>query len=141
MLQRSKNRQPTGKTTLMPGTRSERGFLSFSAIVSLLFVAVLIFLGIKLLPPYISNYQMQSELENLSRTATYNRMSESEIRGAVMDRANDLGIPLEERQVIVRKSGGTVNIAAHYEVPVNLMVRQIVLTFDPAAGNRNITMR
>ena len=129
------------KATLMPMNRSERGFLSFSAILGLLFFAALIFLAFKLLPPYINNYQLQSEIENLSRTATYNRMSEPDVRNAILDRANELGIELGERQVIVRKSTGSVDIAVHYEIPVNLLVRQVVLTFDPAAGNRNIAAR
>lgn len=125
----------------MPVNRSERGFLSFSAIFGLLFLAALIFLAFRLLPPYINNYQLQSGIENLSRTATYNRMSESDIRNAILDQANELGIEMGERQVIIRKSVGAVNIAVHYEVPVNLLVHQVVLTFDPSAGNRNITAR
>ena len=125
----------------MPMNRSERGFLSFSAILGLLFFAALIFLAFKLLPHYINNYQLQSEIESLSGTATYNRTSESDIRNAILDRANELGIELSGRQVIVRKAGGAVSIAVHYEIPVNLLVRQVVLTFDPAAGNRNIAAR
>ncbi|MBI1955208.1 MAG: DUF4845 domain-containing protein [Acidobacteria bacterium] len=125
----------------MPVNRSERGFFSFSAILGLLFLAALLFLAWKLLPPYINNYQLQSEIENLSRTATYNRTSESDIRNAILDRASELGIELDQRQVIVQKSVGAVNIAVHYEIPVNLLVREYVLTFDPAAGNRNITAR
>ncbi|MBI3894561.1 MAG: DUF4845 domain-containing protein [Acidobacteria bacterium] len=125
----------------MSKTHSERGFLSFSAILGLVFMAALIFVAFKLLPPYISNYQMQSEIEDLSRTATYNRMTEPEIRNAILNRADELGIPLDERQVFVSKGGGSVNIEVHYEVPVDLLVREVVLSFDPSAGNRNIATR
>ncbi|MBI4459882.1 MAG: DUF4845 domain-containing protein [Acidobacteria bacterium] len=93
------------------------------------------------MPPYINNYQMQEEIEDLSRTATYSRMSEAEIRKAVLNRASDLGIELDERQVMVRKATGSVDIAVHYEIPVDLLVQQVVLTFEPSAGNRNIATR
>ncbi|MDP2735322.1 MAG: hypothetical protein Q8P12_03885, partial [bacterium] len=59
---------------------SEQGFLSFSAVLALLFVGVLIFLAFKLLPPYINNYQFQDELENIVRTATYSPVSEQDVR-------------------------------------------------------------
>ena len=121
--------------------RSERGFLSFTAILGLLFVVVMIFLAFKLLPHYINNYQLQDEIENLARTATYSVATESEIRKAIQSRANELGLRLEDRQITVRKGRGTVDIAVHYEVPVDLLARQVVLTFDPGAGNRNITAR
>ncbi|MBI4443288.1 MAG: DUF4845 domain-containing protein [Acidobacteria bacterium] len=120
---------------------SEHGFLSVSAILSLLFVGVLIFLAFKLLPPYISNYQFQAAIEDMVRIATYSPVSEQEIRQTVMQRADEMGIMLDDRQVIVQKAKSSVNISVQYEVPVDLLAREIVLSFNPSAGNRNITAR
>ncbi|MBI4465279.1 MAG: DUF4845 domain-containing protein [Acidobacteria bacterium] len=121
--------------------RAESGFLSLSAILALAFVAAIIFLAFRLLPPYINNYQLQDEVENLARTSTYSPVTESEIRSTIKARARELGIQLDDRQVAVRKGRGTVDIVIQYEIPVNLVARQVVLSFEASAGNKNIVMR
>ena len=127
---------------MMPANRSEGGFLSFSALFGLALVAALIFVSLKLLPPYITNYQFQDYLDNLARTATYSPMAEADLRKEIIKEARGYGIPLEDRQVAVQKTtGSSVSIAVHYEVPVDLLARRVVLKFDPAAGNRNIVLR
>jgi len=62
---------------------SKRGFLSLSLLFALLFIAALIFLALRLIPPYSSNSQLQDAVENLASRATYSQMPESEIRRAV----------------------------------------------------------
>jgi len=121
--------------------RCERGFLSFSAILGLVIMAVIIFAAIKLLPPYISNYQFQDAIDNMARNATYSTVTEADLRRDVMKEARGLGIALQDRQVVVQKDRTTVNIAISYEVPVDLVARQVVLKFAPSAGNRNIVAR
>lgn len=125
----------------VPVNRSERGFLSFSGIFALVVLAAMIFLGIKLLPPFIMNYQLQSAVESIARRATYSPMTEADIRKALMQEANEAGVPLDDRQVFVQKGRGTVDIRVQYSVPVDLLVRQVELSFSPSAGNRNITSR
>ena len=120
---------------------SEQGFLSVSAVLALLFVGALIFLAFKLLPPYINNYQFQDDLENIVRTATYSPVSEQDIRQTVMKQAREMGIVLDDRQVVVQKAKSSVDISVQYEITVDLMVREVVLSFQPSAGNRNITAR
>lgn len=126
---------------MKPTNRSERGMMSFSTILGLAIVAAIIFLAIKLLPPYISNYQFQDAMDNLARTATYSAASEADLRKDVMREARSLGIPVEDRQVAVQKAGGSVAIAIRYEVPVDLLARRVVLKFEASAGNRNIVLR
>jgi cell division protein FtsL len=122
----------------MPVNRGQHGFITFSGLLLLLVVAAILFASYKLLPPYIDNYQLQDSIENLARTATYNRLTESEIRNQVLGAAQELGIPLDERQVVVQRSGSSVNIAVQYYIPVDLLVHQMELQFAPSAGNRNI---
>ena len=125
----------------MSTAHSERGFLSLSGILGLLVLVAVIFLAIRLLPPYITNYQLQDEIETLARAATYSPASETDVRKDLLSRARSLGIQLDENQVVVRKGVGTVDIAVRYEVPVNLIARRVVLKFEPGAGNRNITYK
>ena len=127
---------------MMPANRSERGFLSISAIFGLALVGAVIFLAIKLLPPYITNYQVQDAMDNLARNSTYSPITEAELKKEVMKQARGFGVPLDDRQVTVEKAtGSSVGIAIRYEVPVDLVARQVVLQFNVTAGNRNIVSR
>ena len=132
-----RSRSDAGNTS-MALSRSQRGFITFSGLVLLLVVAAILFASYKLLPPYIDNYQLQDSMENIARTATYNRLTEAEIRSQVLSEAQELGIPLDERQVVVQRSGNSVDIAVQYYIPVDLLVHQMELRFAPFAGNRNI---
>jgi hypothetical protein len=121
--------------------RDERGFISFSSILGLAIMMAVVFSAIRLLPPYIANYQFQDSIDNIARNATYSQITERDLRTQVIKQATDLGIQLKDPQVTVQKDRSTVNIAITYEVPVDLVARQVVLKFAPAAGNRNITAR
>jgi len=134
-----------GKTATRPcnasarlRSRSEAGGMGISGVLVLVVVAAIVFASFKLLPPYIDNYRLQDSMETLSRNATYNRRTEAAIRTQIWDEARQLGIPLEENQIMVQVNGPSVNIAAQYIVTVDLLVRQVDLNFAPAAGNRNI---
>ncbi len=132
----------SGQEEMNSANRSERGGGSFSAILGLVVIAAVIFAAIKLLPPYIANYQFQDYLDNTARTATYSPITEADLKKEIMSRGRELGIPLQDRQLAVQKvRGGSVNIAITYEVPVDLIVRQVVWRFAPSAGNTNITAR
>ena len=122
--------------------QSQRGFISFSVILGLAIVVVTVFASVRLLPPYIANYQFQDYLDNTARSATYSPVSEADLKKEIMSRARELGIPVQDRQVEVHKvRGGTVTIAITYDVPVDLIARQVVLHFAPSAGNTNIVAR
>jgi uncharacterized protein DUF4845 len=131
----------SGVTASMHGNRHQRGVGSLSGIVSLVVLGCVIFLGIKLGPAYLSNYQLQDSISNLALIATYSPMSEEEIRRSVISRANTYGIDLEPKQVTVHKAAGTVVIVATYTVPVDLVVRRVEIQFEPSTSNRNITLK
>jgi hypothetical protein len=116
----------------------EAGFLTFSGILLFVIVGAILFAAFKLLPPYIDNYRMQDYLSGITRNATYNRMTEDDIRKDVLAEARQLDIPIEPNQVRVERSGPSVSVAIQYTVTVDLLVKQIDLEFAPAAGNRNI---
>ncbi|MBI3934418.1 MAG: DUF4845 domain-containing protein [Acidobacteria bacterium] len=133
--------KPTGNAAERVRSRTDAGFMSFSGILLILVVAAIVFAAFKLLPPYIDNYQLQDSMESITRTATYNRMTEADIRKQILNEARVLGVPLQENQLVVQRAGASVNISARYVITVDLLVRQIDLNFEPAAGNRNITAR
>ena len=124
----------------MQADRPQRGFISFSGIISLVVLAVGIFLGFRLIPPYVSNYQLQDSIQNLTLIASYSPMGEQEILKAVVSRANSYGIDLPAKQVTVHKGSGSVVIVAQYTVPVDLLMYRVELHFAPSASNRQIAV-
>ena len=122
----------------MKADRSERGFVSITGIFALLVLVGGMFLALKLLPPYISNYQLQDAVQNLALNASYSQVTEEELQKAVISKAKGIGIDLLPKQVSVRKGGSSVEITVRYSVPVDLLVRQLVLQFEPSASNVNI---
>ena len=125
----------------MRANRSERGAFSFSVVVAVFVFAAIIFLALRLLPPFINNYQLQDSITNLARTATYAQVTETDIRKTIMKEAQELGIPLQDKQVVIQKGRGSVDISVRYAVEVDLIARKVVLDFQPSAGNRNIMAR
>ncbi len=124
---------------MIQADRSQRGFLSFSAIVALAIFGSLIFLALKLVPPYVNNYQLQDSIENLARQASYSPITEEQIQKSVISSARTYGIDLPPNQVKVKKGQWTVDIAADYTIPVDLLLRQVELHFQPSASNSQIT--
>lgn len=119
--------------------QQERGFMSFSAILSLAALGVTFFAAVRLLPPYVANYQLQDYIRDTARTAAYNTVSAEDLKRQVIGRAGEFGISLDESRVAVHRTlEGFVGIAVTYDVPVDLAARQVVLYFEPSASSQNI---
>ena len=125
----------------MNSERSQRGFISISGIFSLLILVLIIFVGVKLVPPYFGNYQIQDAIQNIALIATYNPISEDEILRNVISRAGGYGIDLTPKQVIVHRGAGTVIIVVNYTVTVDFIVRRMDIHFEPSTSNKNITAK
>lgn len=98
-----------------------------------------IFLSIKFIPPYFSNYQFNDWLKDEATHDSYSSRSESDIRSAVLKKAQEFDIPLAENDVQVTRYGGqfngTVIIHAPYIVHVDLPGYPMDLRFDASTEN------
>jgi cell division protein FtsL len=121
--------------------RNERGFLTFTGVIMILVIVVVIFAAFKLLPPYIANYQLQDSINNISRSATYSTANEETVRNDVLNSADEIGVILDPSEVNVKRTRESVDIAIDYTVTVDLLVQQVPLHFTPSAGNRLITAK
>lgn len=93
------------------------------------------YLCIKLLPPYIQNYQFQQEIQSIARNTQFGYATEPAVREEVRRKIVDLGVPLNIDQVLVTKDGNGVTIAAKYSVHVDLIAHPMDITFNPATRN------
>ena len=119
--------------------RSEEASGRFKTLLSLAFLAAIIFVAIKALPAYVNNFELQDHILRLStqlavRTKT---ITPDEVRNEVVAFAQDHGIPLTGDNVkVVISSHIMINL--DYTVPVDLVVYTLKLRFTPSAENQSL---
>ena len=96
--------------------------------------------GLKIIPPYFSNYEFEDSIKTESIQATYTTRSEDDIREAVIKKAHDYDISLTPKQVkVVRVGGygtGSLDIEADYSVPLELPGYSTTLEFHTSSKNK-----
>ena len=116
----------------------EHGGGRLATLLTILILAAAIFAGIKIVPAYILNYQLQDSLQTEARFAIANRKSDEEIRAAIWKKIQDLGIPARRDDIKVTIVDTSVNIAVNYVVHVDLKAYEFNLEFHPHADNHTI---
>ena len=65
----------------------------------------LILAGIKVIPPYFSNYELEDAIKTEALQSTYTTRTEDDIRDAVIKQARSYDIELTAKQVHVARAG------------------------------------
>jgi hypothetical protein len=118
----------------------QRGGSKLNTLITIVIVGALVFIAVKIVPVYLSNYELQDSIESESRFALagYPKKSADDIRDDVFKKAQDLGIPAKAEDIQVTVSNEDVDIDLNYSVPIDLAVYQFNLQFHPHADNHNI---
>ena len=103
---------------------------------ALVVVAGLALFGVKVVPIYIHNLQLQSFVGALTARPENLSKSDELLRGQVLDRAHVLDLPVQPGNVQIVHSGGAVRIDVRYIVRVDLPGYTVDLHFYPGAGSR-----
>ena len=80
---------------------SESGKITFKAILSLAFLAAVIFAGFKIIPVYVNNYQLQDYIQSQTPFWLTQHASADAIRKNILAKAQDLDLPLAAEDVTV----------------------------------------
>ena len=99
----------------------------------------MIFVGVKIIPVYVANYEMQDTINAETRFALtgYLKRTVDDIRDEVSQKAQELGIPARQDAVQVAIGDGSVAIGIQYSIPIDLAVYQFTLEFNPHAAPSN----
>lgn len=116
----------------------QRGGSGVKLFLTLALLSSMIFAGIKILPIYVNNYQMQDAIESEARFAIGNRLGAKDIRDNIWKKVNEIGIPADQDSLKVSANQGAVQISLDYSVPVDLLVYKFTLDFHDHADNRSI---
>jgi hypothetical protein len=103
-------------------------------VILLLLVLVGIYLGVKLVPLYVRDFQVANAFDDEARRA--HMASDEEIRRAIFAKVRDIGLGeiLEERDIVVERNAraGRISVYASYEVEVELVGGKVLtLHFEP----------
>jgi len=116
----------------------QRGGSGVKLFLTLVILGSMILAGVKFLPIYVDNYQMQDAIESEARFAIGNRLGAKDIRQNVLKKANEIGIPAGEDDLTVTAVQGSVQISLNYSVPVDLLIYKFTLDFHDHADNHTI---
>lgn len=118
--------------------RRQRGEGRAKAIFWTLVLLLALFLAIKLIPAYVSDYQLHDKLVTEARFATVNRRSDEELRNIVFQEIQDLDIPAHREDIKIESSPRYVRISVDYIVPVDLWFYRTELHFNPSTENKSL---
>lgn len=118
--------------------RFERGEGRLKAIIYTAVLLLGIYSAVKLVPPYMANYQLSDKMQELARYAVVNRYTEEQIRDNVYKAVQDLEIPVKREEIKVSSSNTLVKISLDYTVPVDLLFYHLDLHFTPSSENKSL---
>jgi len=132
----------TGEVTIrgrMAARRGERGEGKFKAIFMLVILVLAIYCAVKLVPPYVAEYQLSDKIQEQARFAIVNHTTEEQIRNSVYKVIQDLEIPAKKEDIKIVANDQVVKISVDYLVPVDLLAYHVDLHFTPSSENKSLT--
>jgi hypothetical protein len=115
---------------------SERGVGKLKAVLVTAAVALVIYSAVKIIPSYVSDYQLSDKMQEQARFAVVNRYSEEQIRDNLFKTMQELEIPAKRDDIKVAANNSMVKISLNYTVPVDLFFYHLDLNFSPSSENK-----
>lgn len=108
---------------------NQRGEGRIGLIITLVIIAIAIFLAVKYVPAKITAYEFGDFIEKECRFAA-TRRDDSQIVVRIMDKAEELDIPLKKKDLVVRRTKAEMIIKASYEQPLDFKVTTYMYKFN-----------
>jgi hypothetical protein len=110
-------------------TTSERGEGRIGFLISLAVLGAAIFVGVKVIPVRVNAYEFRDFLQEECRFAA-TRSHDEEIYKRIFDKAKDLRLPLEKKNLHMERTTHEMVISATYEQQIDLKFTKYVFKFD-----------
>jgi hypothetical protein len=113
---------------------------ALKALLSLAFLALVIFCAFKIIAAVVDNYELQEFLDSVAVQATVQSppMTAEAVQDEILAKTGALGLPVERKDIKVSISRA-VRIDLDYMVYVDLKFYTVPLHFTPSAENGRIT--
>jgi predicted membrane protein len=112
---------------------SDTGVGRLKIIFVLLVLGAIAYTAIKVVPVYMSNYEVADYIRQLAIKSSVERVNAETVRDHVVKHARDQGLPVTNDNVTVTITSGKVRIDMDYSVPIDLKVYTWVLHFTPSS--------
>jgi hypothetical protein len=123
---------------LQTSWRFQHGEGKLKAIIYTVILVTAVFLGVKLVPLYVAEYQLQDKMNEQAKFAVVNRYSEDQIRDIIFKVIQDLDIPATRDDIKMATTNHGVSISVSYTVPVDFLVYKTDITFSPRSEGLDI---
>lgn len=107
----------------------ESGEGRIGLLISLAILGSGIFVGVKIIPVRINAYEFRDFIQEECRFAA-TRNHDEEIYKRVFDKAKELKLPLDKKNLHMERTGREMVISAKYEQTIDLKVTKYVFKFD-----------
>jgi hypothetical protein len=118
--------------------RSERGASKAKSVIYLAIMLLVVYSAFKIVPAYVTDYQLSDKMQEQARYAVVNRYSEEQIRDNIFKVVQDLDVPAKRDAIKVSANNSVVKISMEYTVPVDLFFYHLDLHFSPSSENKAI---
>jgi hypothetical protein len=108
---------------------AERGDGRIGFLLSLALLGVAIFIGVKIIPVRINAYEFRDFIQEECRFAA-TRNKDSQIYQRIVDKAEELKLPLDKKNVHMKRTRTEMVISASYEQPIDLKFTTYVYKFS-----------
>ena len=119
--------------------RSERGEGKLKAIMVTAILLLGVIAGVKVIPPYVAEYQLNDKIQEIARFGIVEHSTEDQIKDKVMKTIEDLEIPATKDNIKVTAGTQRVTISVDYTVPVDIFFYHVDLHFTPSSENKSLT--
>ena len=108
---------------------AERGDGRIGFLISLALLGAGVFVGVKVIPVRVNAYEFRGFIQDECRFAA-TRNHDEEIFKRVFDKAKDLKLPLEKKNLHMERTTHEMIISAKYEQTIDLKFTKYVYKFD-----------
>src|SRR5260221_2621971 len=103
--------------------------LSGRQIFILLILIAVLFAGTQYVPGYFAAFQFNDCVRQEVRYAVGQRKTVDLLRGDILQKANELGISITKKDILITRRGPSFTLQIEYHWPINLRVYQHELVF------------
>src|SRR5262245_39205521 len=98
-------------------------------LVILLILAALVFASVQYVPPYFASFQFKDYVRQEVKYAAASRKTMDVLRSEILQKANELGIPITKKDIRFMRTGPTFTLEIEYRWPINMKAYRHELVF------------
>ncbi|MBI5561790.1 MAG: hypothetical protein HY894_02895 [Deltaproteobacteria bacterium] len=99
------------------GILNEKGYSTAGTLFWIVFLALSIYAGYKLVPPYVEYRLFKTDVEEESKLA--HMYGNDKLTMRMLAKARDWSVPIDKEDIIITRDTGEINVTVYYTVTVD----------------------